>query len=143
MSKKTKTLSPVQQKLTDEINKSNAKRAKRDFKAHISAGSGGATLDMVLTFGADGVPNIVKLLPKQVKLSAQYLVEVGGDNETAMVADLNKYAETADGDLFWGKGKHHPYDQAVSKILSKYMPKLLGKVEWSPKIGKQEIFRIV
>ena len=122
---------------------SNAKLAKRDFRSAITAGTGGATLGMSITFGADAQLSSIVKLPKQCRLLAQYLADIGGDNETATFAELNKHSEVQVGKLFWGKGTHEEYGQTVSKIASKYMPKLLGKDAWSKKIGKLEIIRVV
>ena len=148
MSKVNKTVKPqLTQSVSEQFNKSvkadNAKRAKRDFTSAITAGAGGAKLGMSITFGADAQLSSIALLPKQCKLLVQYLADIGGTNETATFAELNKHSEVQVGKLFWGQGTHDEYSQTVSKIASKYMPKLLGEESWSKKIGKLEIIRVV
>ena len=133
----------VQAKTEAKESLAGTKRAKRDFSSAISAGTGGATLGMSITFGADAHVSSIALLPKQCRLLAQYLADIGGDNEIATFAALNKHSEVQVGNLFWGKGKHDEYAQTVAKIASKYMPKLLGEEAWSKKIGKLEIIRVV
>ena len=144
MSKVNKTVRPqLTQSVSEQFNKSvkadNAKRAKRDFTAHLTRGSSGANLNMSITFGAD-VDRAIDCLPKQCRLLCQYLAH--RNNEVATFQQLNDYADKADGVEFWGLGST-PYEQSVAKIASKYMPKLLGEVAWSNKLGKLEIIRVV
>tara|TARA_R110000796_G_scaffold158366_1_gene275071 strand:- start:15 stop:491 length:477 start_codon:yes stop_codon:yes gene_type:complete len=116
---------------------SNDKLAKRDFTAHLTRGASGANLSMTIEFGAD-VDRAIASLPKQCRLMCQYLVH---HNDVATFQQLNDYADKAEGVEFWGKGST-PYEQSVAKIASHYMPKLLGEVAWSKKLGKLEIIRL-
>ena len=117
---------------------SNDKLAKRDFTAHLTRGASGANLSMTVMLGAD-VDRAIASIPKQCRLMCQYLVH---HNEVATFQQLNDYADKADGVEFWGKGTT-AYEQSVAKIASHYMPKLLGEVEWSKKLGKLEVIRLV
>ena len=116
---------------------SNDKLAKRDFTAHLTRGASGANLSMTVMLGAD-VDRAIASIPKQCRLMCQYLVH---HNEVATFQQLNDYADKADGVEFWGKGTT-AYEQSVAKIASHYMPKLLGEVAWSKKLGKLEIIRL-
>ena len=116
---------------------SNDKLAKRDFTAHLTRGASGANLSMTVMLGAD-VDRAIASIPKQCRLMCQYLVH---HNELATFQQLNDYADKADGVEFWGKGTT-AYEQSVAKIASHYMPKLLGEVAWSKKLGKLEIIRL-
>ena len=138
----TKATPQLTQSASEQLNASvkadNAKRAKRDFTAHLTRGSSGANLNMTIEFGAD-IDRAIASIPKQCRLMCQYLVH---HNELATFQQLNDYADKADGVEFWGKGSE-AYEQSVSKIASHYMPKLLGEVEWSKKLGKLEVIRLV
>ena len=128
----------VQAKIQAKESLAGTKRAKRDFTAHLTRGASGANLNMTIEFGAD-IDRAIASIPKQCRLMCQYLVH---HNEVATFQQLNDYATKADGVEFWGKGSE-AYEQSVSKIASHYMPKLLGEVEWSKKLGKLEVIRLV
>tara|TARA_R100000544_G_C2206007_1_gene49297 strand:- start:43 stop:519 length:477 start_codon:yes stop_codon:yes gene_type:complete len=125
----------VQAKIDAKAN--NDKLAKRDFTAHLTRGASGANLSMTVMLGAD-VDRAIASIPKQCRLMCQYLVQ---HNEVATFQQLNDYADKADGVEFWGKGTT-AYEQSVAKIASHYMPKLLGEVAWSKKLGKLEVIRL-
>ena len=112
--------------------------AKRDFTAHLMRGNSGVNLNMKVEFGAD-VDSSISSVPKQIRLLCQYMTHFGN---RATFQQLNDYADKAVGIEFWGRGDI-AYEQSVAKIGSHYMDKLLGKVEWSKKLGKQEILRLV
>ena len=80
-------------------------------------------------------------LPRQVQLTLTYLAQLGG---TATIADIQAIATKAPhGNMFWGSLSGTPYEQDVRKIVAHYSATLLGYKEWSKKIGKAEILKIV
>ena len=126
--------------------------AKRDMLANPSAltkanpyavagsSSGSVPLGTRLTLGSDSMDSLN--CPKQVRLVASYLFELGG---SATLAELNAFAEKAEGINFWGRQEGNPYEQTVSKIVAHYFNLMVGDVAWDRKAlrGKAEIVRVV
>ena len=60
----------------------------------------------------------------------------------ASPAEVDKFAETSTGILFWGKANGDAYEQTPSKIMfGTYFKQTIGEVEWSKSKGKLEILR--
>ena len=118
--------------------------AKKDMLANPYAVAGGSSgsvpLGTRLTLGSDSMDSLS--CPKQVRLVASYLFELGG---TATLAELNAFAESAEGVNFWGRQEGSPYEQTVSKIVAHYFNLMVGEVAWDRKAlrGKAEIVRVV
>lgn len=94
MSKKTKTLSPVQQKLTDEINKSNAKRGvvPADIsKLSVVKRSKGSKFNandvLVITTYGETFYN-KGILPPQLHFMFSIIIELGSNASIGKVFDI-------------------------------------------------------
>ena len=122
------------------------KTKNKDVKANTKSANpfnptstgGGVNLSMKVTIGADAQAEYQNL-PRQVQLVLNYVYDLGG---TATMGDINSFSETASGNQFWGRGDSS-YEQTPSKITAHYSPKVFGDKEWSKKLGKLEILKIV
>jgi len=93
-----------------------------------------------ITLGLDAESDY-NSMPRQIQLTLTYLGQLGG---TATIADVQAVATKAPhGMMFWGSLSGAPYEQDVRKIVAHYSGTLLGYKEWSKKIGKAEILKIV
>ena len=93
-----------------------------------------------ITLGLDAESDY-NSMPRQIQLTLTYLGQLGG---TATIADVQAVATKAPhGMMFWGSLSGTPYEQDVRKIVAHYSGTLLGYKEWSKKIGKAEILKIV
>tara|TARA_X000001316_G_C901317_1_gene19453 strand:+ start:254 stop:625 length:372 start_codon:yes stop_codon:yes gene_type:complete len=99
---------------------------------------GGLHSNVKVTIGADAQAEYQNL-PRQIQLNLNYVFDLGG---TATMGDINAFSETASGNQFWGRGDSS-YEQTPSKVIAHYSPKVFGDKEWSKKLGKLEIFKIV
>ena len=104
-----------------------------------TASSGGVSVNLLVCIGADAEASYAST-PRQVQLVLNYLFELGGQ---ATIQQLNEFATKAEGNQFWGYSNGDAYEQAPSKIMAHYFPRMTGDTEWSTKKGKLELIRLV
>ena len=102
-----------------------------------TASSGGVSVNLLVCLGADA--SAYANAPRQVQLVLNYLHDLGGQ---ATIQQLNEFATKAEGIQFWGYSNGEAYDQAPSKIMAHYFPRMTGDTEWSTKKGKLELIRL-
>jgi len=103
----------------------------------INSGRGNVSRSGIFTLGGD-IKDLA-LITRQVRIYSNYVVELGG---SASPAEVDKFALTATGILFWGKANGDAYEQTPSKIMfGTYFKQTTGEVEWSKSKGKLEILR--
>ena len=104
-----------------------------------TASSGGVSVNLLVCIGADAEASYAST-PRQVQLVLNYLHELGGQ---ATIQQLNEFATKAEGNQFWGYSNGDAYEQAPSKIMAHYFPRMTGDTEWSTKKGKLKLIRLV
>jgi|TARA_R110002020_G_C15960646_1_gene746548 hypothetical protein len=103
----------------------------------INSGRGNVSRSGVFSLGGD-IKDLA-LVTRQVRLYSGIVLELGGN---ASPAEVDKFAETSTGILFWGKANGDAYEQTPSKIMfGTYFKQTIGEVEWSKSKGKLEILR--
>ena len=106
--------------------------------------SGGVSKATRLTI--DGDPIAIKdamvaqgIKTPQIHKILGYLVALGG---SATVAELDKHAETATGQLVWGTSERKLYNQTVAKVLRTYLPAMEGVAKYGED-GKNGTLKVV
>tara|TARA_R100000781_G_C4017847_1_gene105979 strand:+ start:133 stop:567 length:435 start_codon:yes stop_codon:yes gene_type:complete len=97
--------------------------------------TGSVTRNGTWTVGAD-IGDLGDIT-RQASKYAGIVVALGG---TATPSEVDKFAETSTGNLFWGYPNGTPFEQTPSKIMfGTYFNQTTGKVDWSKSKGKKEI----
>ena len=104
----------------------------------INSGRGNVSRAGIWSLGGD-IKDLA-LITRQVRLYSNYVVELGG---SASPTEVDKFAETATGILFWGYSDGvRPYEQTPSKIMfGTYFKQTIGEEVWTKSKGKLEILR--
>tara|TARA_R100000365_G_C2689010_1_gene31592 strand:+ start:166 stop:606 length:441 start_codon:yes stop_codon:yes gene_type:complete len=110
---------------------------KAKLLADINSGRGNVSRSGTFTLGGD-IKDLA-VVTRQVRLYAGMVIELGGN---ATPSDVDTFAVTSTGILFWGKANGDAYEQTPSKIMfGTYFKQATGEVEWSKSKGKLEILR--
>ena len=118
-------------------------KAINPFEQGLST-SGGVSKATRLTIDGDPVAIRDAMIAQgiktpQIRKILGYLVALGG---SATVAELDKYAVTATGQLVWGKSERDLYNQTVAKVLRTYLPAMEGVAKYGED-GKNGTLKVV
>ena len=135
ISNKVKALNKEHNRVADAKAKGLSPELKEKLLNDINSGRGTVTRAGMFALGAD-IQDLATVT-RQVRLYAGIVIELGGN---ASPTDIDKFAETSTGRLFWGYADGRPYEQKPSKIMfGTYFKQTTGEVEWSKTKGKLEI----
>jgi len=135
-SNKVKALNKEHNRVAEATAKGLTPELKEKLLNDINSGRGTVTRAGMFALGAD-IQDLATVT-RQVRLYAGMVLELGGN---ATPNDVDKFAETSTGRLFWGYADGTtPYEQKPSKIMfGTYFKQTIGELAWSNKLGKKEI----
>ena len=138
ITKKVKSLNKEHNRIADAKAQGIDPELKAKLLNDINSGRGNVSRSGVFSLGGD-IKDLA-LVTRQVRLYAGIVLELGG---SALPIEVDKFAETSTGILFWGKaGANVTYEQTPSKIMfGTYFKQTTGEEEWSKSKGKLEILR--